>query len=307
MRLHIDFRPKELSDVIGNKATINSLRSVLESKNPPRAYLFSGQAGCGKTTLGRIVANSLGTGIHDLREINSADFRGIDTVREIIRTMGLAPLNGERKAYIIDECHKLTSDAQNALLKPLEDTPEHVVFILATTDPGKLIKAIKDRCAKYEVSPLETSELRELLSSVVSDKKLDIGRNTIRSIISAVEGSPRAALVALGMVAEAEEEDVESIIKNFRMDDEEVIELCRAMNRKGVNWRTLSPILRNLTGEDPEKIRRIMISYFSKVLLSKDDPIAFSILDVFRNNVYDSGFPGIVWACREFLFMIEDK
>jgi len=124
--LHIDYRPKTLKEMEGNRSTVDSLQAVLSRESDiPHAFLFSGSAGCGKTSLGRIVASELGCAPADFREIDTADFRGIDTIREIKNQARLKPLAGKVRVWLLDEFHKSTADAQNALLKILEEPPSH--------------------------------------------------------------------------------------------------------------------------------------------------------------------------------------
>ena len=137
--LYKKHRPKTLARVVGNKSTVEALRSMLEARTLPHTLLFHGPSGTGKTTLARIVKNELGCLPTDFHEHNSSDFRGIDFIRELRSKVNLAAA-GPCRVWIIDECHQLTRDAQNAALKILEDTPSHVYFFLCTTDPQKLIK-----------------------------------------------------------------------------------------------------------------------------------------------------------------------
>ena len=155
MPLHIDYRPADFDEILGNEETIKSIKSILaRDEDRPHAWMFVGPSGCGKTTLARIVSAALGcppkinkAANLDFQEINTSDMRGIDTAREILKTMNFAPVNTASKCrvYILDECHQATKDFQNSLLKALEDTPDHVYFLLCTTDPSKLLKTIKNR------------------------------------------------------------------------------------------------------------------------------------------------------------------
>ena len=160
MSLSRKYRPQSLDEIYGNKAVVKSLGSVLNKKEVPPAFLFTGNSGCGKTSLARIAATQLGCTGHDFKEVDSADFRGIDTIRGIRRQMRLKSMSGIR-VWLLDECHKMSGDAQSALLKALEDPPSHVYFMLATTDPQKLLKTIRNRCVHFEVQPLGNSEIRE--------------------------------------------------------------------------------------------------------------------------------------------------
>ena len=154
MELYKKYRPKNFKRIVGQPTITEQLTSMTRSNQFPHSSLFSGPSGCGKTTLARIMRNKLDCGDQDFQEVNCADFRGIDMVRDIRNRMNLAPIGGECRVWLIDEAHQLSSQAQNAFLKILEDTPSHVYFMLATTDPQKLIPTIRTRCAEFKVSSL---------------------------------------------------------------------------------------------------------------------------------------------------------
>ena len=188
MTLYQKYRPKTFEEVIGNEASIAALEKALTKKNHSHVYLLSGPPGTGKTTIARIVANRLGATDMDLKEINSANARGIETAREIIQSIRYNP-QGKAIVFILDEFHKWTNDAQSALLKPLEDTPESVYFFLCTTDPGKLIKAVKSRCTEIKTVNLSIEKLVTLIKRINRLEELSISKNTIESIAEKAEGS----------------------------------------------------------------------------------------------------------------------
>ena len=124
MSLYHEHRPETLDEMEGNESTIKALRSVLSKpKNEiPHAFLLTGESGCGKTTLARIIKTKLACSDYNYKEVDSADFRGIDTIREIRRHMKLKGLGGGIRIWLLDECHMISRDGMNALLKALEDT-----------------------------------------------------------------------------------------------------------------------------------------------------------------------------------------
>ena len=155
-----DHRPQTFDEVVGNKDLISVLRGMTEreKKHPgkiSKTLLFFGKSGCGKTTLARLFAKEVGCSDCNIIEVDVSDNRGIDAVREIKRGARYKPIiGGEKKAYILDEFQGATMDAQQAMLKVLEEPPSHAFFLLCTTAPEKLLETIRNRCKKLKVKPL---------------------------------------------------------------------------------------------------------------------------------------------------------
>lgn len=299
MSLYLKYRPKTLKQIKGNKAVVSGLEKMLASPETcPHSFLLTGDTGCGKTTIGRIIAGSLGSNGLDFKEVNSSDFRGIDTVRDIISKSQFKPIESDCIVWLIDECHKMTNDAQNALLKILEDTPNHVYFILCTTEPQKLLSTIKGRCLNYQVTPISNDELSSLLKSIIKKEGEELDDNILDFIITNSGGKPRNALQILEKVLLAEPDERLEIAKAAEAEKLESIELCRALIN-GKSWREVSIILSSLKeqGQDAESVRRIMLVYCQSVLLKKDLAICGLILEEFLTPFYDSGFPQLVYAC----------
>jgi DNA polymerase-3 subunit gamma/tau len=294
MGLAQKYRPGSLEEIVGNQQLVNTLTSLLKKKDPPHTYLFAGPTGCGKTTLGRICAKVLGCAVQDTEEQDSADFRGIDTVREIRRNSYYRPVAGERRAWILDEAHKLTNDAQNALLKGLEEPPEHCFYFLCTTDSEKLLPTIRSRSVQFAVKPLLDNEMMALLRRVTRLEGHPLPKSVMESIADAAHGHPRDALQILEKVLASEPGQYKETVESFLIGSK-TIDLCRALlNRQG--WKAISAILNDLKGEDTEQIRRAVLGYCSAVLLSGQNDRAAEILDAFVNPFYDSGGPGLVLA-----------
>lgn len=302
MSLYQKHRPKTLQGIYGNKALVNSLSNILYEKNKPHVFLLHGPTGCGKTTIGRIIANELGCTGSDFNEIDSADFRGIDTIRSIRSNMHFKPLESDCRVWLFDECHKLSNDAQNALLKALEDTPNHVYFVLCTTDPQKLIQTIRGRCSQYQVTPLDEKNMFRLLKIVAKKEGKILNKNIIDAIVDSSNGYPRNALQTLNQVLSTDNENEQLIIAQQSNELKiESIELCRALIKKEP-WKKITIILKDLRGEDAEKIRRQVLGYCESVLLNGQNDQAAKIIESFFDPLYDIGFSGLVFACYCVIF-----
>lgn len=302
MSLYQKYRPKKLSQVRGNEETKQALTKMLteDRENCPHVFLFHGETGCGKTTLARIIANMLGCNIEssDYSEINFADLRGIDTIREIIKQSQFAPFESDCRVWVMDECQKMTGDAQNALLKILEDTPSHVYFILCTTDPQKLLSTIRGRCSQFQVKPLDDDNLTNLLIRItIKEGQEQLSEEIYQEIIKSSEGRVRNAIQTLEQVLSVSDEQRIEIIKKNNEEQKQAIDLCRALLNPKSNWRSIQNILNGLKESDPEKVRRAVLGYASNTLLNKDLPICGLILEEFMDNFYDNGFPQLVYCC----------
>lgn len=311
MELYKKYRPKTLKAVVGQDSAVAELTSMLaKEQGLPHCLLFSGPSGCGKTTVARILQTVLECGAHDFFEINCADFKGIEMVREIRQSCNLAPMSGSCKIWLIDECHRLTSDAQNALLKLLEDTPRHVYFFLATTDPQKLIKTIHTRAFQVKLGALSVAALEQVLRRVCEKEGLEISEDVVDEIIQAAEGSARKALVILEQVSHAKGEDAQlKAIQTTTFNKDGAIELARLLVFGKGGWLDVAKVLRSLGDQDAEGIRYCVLGYARSVLIGKEDKApnmklaerAFLVIDVFSRNFYDSKQAGLAGACWEVM------
>jgi len=302
MSLYHKYRPTELEDIRGNSNMVDSLQKMLADKETcSHAFLLHGPTGCGKTTLGRIIATELNCKGNDFREVNTADFRGIDTIREIRKQIQYKPLEGDCLVWLIDEAHKLTKDAQNALLKMLEDAPKHVYFVLCTTEPTGLLGTVKNRCAQFQVRPLNERQMFGLLRSVVKAEDETCSKEIYEQIFQDSFGYPRNALQILDQVLLADPENRLEIAKQAEAVQSQSILLCRALVGTGTAWKEVRGILNGLQEEDPERIRRHVLKYAQSVLLGESNKdtrfTAGLILELFVDPFYSSGFPGLVLAC----------
>jgi len=208
------WRPKNFDEVIGQDHITNILKNAIKQGRIAHAYLFAGPRGIGKTSLARILAKSLNcqkgptlspcenctsckeiseSRSFDVIEIDGASNRGIEEIRSLRENVKFSPSAGKYKIYIIDEVHMLTTEAFNALLKTLEEPPEHVKFIFATTHPEKVIPTIISRCQRFDFHKISITKIIEKLDKISRAEKLDVDKDALFAIAKAASGSMRDA------------------------------------------------------------------------------------------------------------------
>ena len=212
------WRPKVFAELVGQQHVVRALSHALDSNRVHHAYLFTGTRGVGKTTIARIFAKSLNceTGITstpcgvcsacrdiadgrflDLLEIDAASNTGVDDVRDLIENAQYLPARGRMKVYLVDEVHMLSKSAFNALLKTLEEPPEHVKFLLATTDPQKLPVTVLSRCLQFNLRRLTVEEIADQVVRILSNEGIPYDLGSVSEIAHAGNGSLRDALSVL--------------------------------------------------------------------------------------------------------------
>jgi DNA polymerase-3 subunit gamma/tau len=219
--LALKYRPATFADVISQDHVTRTLSNALERGRTAHAYLFAGPRGSGKTTTARLLARALNCdrGVSgepcgecdncraiasgrslDVIEIDAASNRGIDDIKELREAVKYAPAQGRYKVYIVDEVHQLSKDAFNALLKTLEEPPRGVVFVLATTEPHKILPTILSRCQRFDFRPIPLDAIRARLSSIAEREGLELDERAEFAIAKKADGSLRDALSLLDQV-----------------------------------------------------------------------------------------------------------
>lgn len=296
MSLYQKVRPRGFDEVVGNHDVVASLRALTTQSEPPHAYLLTGPSGCGKTTLGRIVARSLGVADQDYREVDSADFRGIDTIREIRHGSAYVGLAGSRRCWLLDECHRLPGLSQDALLKGLEDPPAHAYFVLCTTAPESLSETIRGRCSVHKVAPLSEVDMVRLLHRVATVEGERLSRQQLRMIHEKADGKPRMALQLLEKMLAADPSQRDAVLAASDAVHTKSDNLARALlGRTG--WRSVATILATIDEDDVESTRRGIIGYCSAILLREENDQAMAVLDEMIDPFFNSGKAGLIHAC----------
>ena len=299
-------RPKTLDGLYGQDTAVKQLRKMMAEDNVPHSVVLSGPSGCGKTTIARILRRHLKVGDFDFHEMNAATDNGVDVVRKIKARMNMAATKkGGCRMYLLDEAHMLTTQAQNALLKMLEDTPDHVYFVLCTTDPQKLVKAVQSRCTTVKVQPLVYGTMLKMLEDTVKLLKKGVSRKVLGRIAEVADGGARKAMVILQQVIgqESEDDQLACVLKSdVKTAAFELVKVMMPWNpRQKTAWDDVRKILEQVEGEDPEGLRRLVLAVARSQLL-KGGPLAYRahfIISVFRDNVFDSGNAGLAANCWE--------
>lgn len=296
--LHIKYRPNSFKQVIGQPEAVAILSRFVVKKKVPRQLLFTGPSGCGKTTLARILKKKLNCSDRDFVEINAADARGIEMVRDIRRLMGQHPIQGDVKIWLVDEAQMMSNEAQNAILKILEEPPRHVYLMLATTNPAKLLKTIHTRCSEVRCKLLEEKQVRELVKDVAGKEEFSLTEEVVERIAEVAEGSARKALVVLQAVADLDDEEEQLRVIRSSEFKSQAIEIARALMNPRTTWAVMAKILKGVD-EDPESLRHLILAYCTNTMLSAGamSARAYAITIAFEDNFFDSKRAGLVAAC----------
>ena len=264
--LYQKVRPACLDEFVGNVDAVLGLRNVLKQDEKPHSYLISGPSGCGKTTLARILAKELECHVVDIIEKNAADVRGIDMVRELIEMSRYLPLGGKNRLVILDEAHMLTREAQNSLLKILEDTPDYQYFCLCSTEPERLLNTILTRCMHVRLGHLSPMELVEVMLQACERGDIPIPSDVVLTeIVRRSDGSPRRALVLLEQQIGLNEQESLKVVRSAAIDKNELAGLGTDILHK--DWRAVSGKLKEIDEGALVSVWRGLMDYFSACLL----------------------------------------
>lgn len=300
------YRPQKFSEVSGQAHIVQTLANALKMGKVAHAYLFNGPRGTGKTTIARILAKAVncldeksfepcnkcaacvdindGRAL-DLIEIDAASNRGIDEVRELREGIKFAPIKLKYKFFIVDECHMLTKEAFNALLKTLEEPPAHAIFVLATTELHKVPDTIISRCQHFDFHKLTLEKIIDRLEQIAQKEKVKIERSALEIIAINAEGGMRDAESLLGQIMA-----ISTISKDGKITMEEVRTFLGATDTNAViemvNYLSAKDTAAAISfinkliddGYDIEQFNKSLINYLRKVMLIKTDQALASLV-----------------------------
>lgn len=312
--LYRAYRPQTFEDVSGQQAIIKTLRHAVEENKIAHAYLFCGPRGTGKTTIAKLFAKAVNcTGEHkpcgecenckaiengthqDVIEIDAASNNGVEQVRDLIEKVKYAPVQGKYKVYIIDEVHMMSTGAFNALLKTLEEPPEHVIFILATTEPHKILPTIISRCQRFDFSRLTDEEMIDRMKTVMKEEGKTYEEGALALIAKLANGGMRDALSILEQCLaynddHLSEEDVNSIYGIVSLQDK--ISLIKVILSKDMNKALELIEGMDASGIDVKRLTYDLIDILKDVVIYKNTK-NLSILSVLSSGYIDSIVPYI--------------
>lgn len=301
--LYRKYRPQNFNEIIGQEHVVQTISNAIASDLVSHAYIFSGPRGSGKTTIARLLAKAVncrnrqdgqsepcgkcpsclevkeGRSL-DLIEIDAASHRGIDEIRELREGIKFAPVKEKYKVFVIDECHQLTKEAVNALLKTLEEPPGHAIFVLATTELHKMIPTIISRCQRFDFRKLTLNEIVKRLNIVAKKEKAKIEEPALELIALNSGGSIRDAeslldqvLTFAGTLGKQSEIKVGDIKELLGLTDislvSRFVDLISAKNRQGAIKFLEETFGR---GYDPQEFTKASIRYLRQVMLLKINP-----------------------------------
>ena len=286
------YRPQSFKDIVGQESLVKALSNAIELNKIANAYLFCGPRGTGKTSSARIFAKSLNcehgptltpcqkcascvditntTGL-DVIEIDAASNRGIQDAKDLIAQVHYAPVNGKYKIFIIDEVHMLTGEAFNALLKTFEEPPKNVIFILATTEPHKVLETIVSRCQRFDLRRITTEDIIKRLREIANLENIKITDDALFTIAKNVSGGLRDSIALLDQVSilgvkeEINKDLIEELLGKVNFDV--LLELLNNISNQNVEKTIINIEDIYTKGNEPRNLAENFIEFLRNVIL----------------------------------------
>lgn len=291
MSLLTKYRPESWGDVAGDVYSVLSIEKAAAGDDV-RSFLLHGPSGVGKTTVARLIASTREVDGPDMIEFDAASRSGVGDVRQLTDLTRTRGLNGKgNRCIILDECHRLSAQAWDALLKTVEDCPSWVTFVFCTTEPAKVPKTVKTRCASFEMPTITRPELGKLLRKVCDGEGIKLSAKVAHALVDKAYGSPRAMLASLVTVPEGDEADQLRSLDSWTQKSTEAFDLAQALvqgKSEKVCIKLLAAI--NLKETTPEAIRQIVLRYASSAAL-KGNSQAVQVLAAFRTPYPVGDYP----------------
>ena len=275
--LYRKYRPSSLEELVGQSDAVQLISEQIKNSNLSHAYLFSGPRGVGKTSLARIIATTIGCDpVFDITEIDAASHNKVDDVRELNDSVNfIASSPGKKRVFILDEVHMLSNAASNAFLKTLEEPPEHVIFILATTEPERVIETIRSRTTQIAFKRIKNTDIITSLEKISKAEKINLSKDVLEYIANQSDGSLRDAINLF-----------EQTFSTF--GNKATMEQLYSILGK-VTTTDLLQILEAMGTQDTATVLKVLRGNYKNGLQAID--ILNSITDLFRNLFYFKYLP----------------
>ncbi len=287
--LHVKYRPSTLEQVVGQDHIIGGLTSQLNDK--AQVFLFEGPSGTGKTTLARICASMLDC---EVIEVDAASNTGVDDMREVASKGNFVSLDGKGKFFIIDECHRLSRQAVESLLKTIEEPPTNVYWAFCTTEPTKILKTMRTRCVTHTLNSVPWRRLMGMLADVAKAEGIEVIEDIIDVCAETADGSPRQALVNLTSVMHTKTADEARTALSRTSSAKEAYDLAKMLIDQSFRFGAAMEVLKEIKDTPAESIRQVVRAYATTVVLNSPENnwargvlMAFEAVAVEQNQISD--------------------